>query len=160
MYSKLYNKGDATPWVIAAVAVVALIIGWMAFNRTDDASQMMDDQNNEMQQEDTQQMSDEDRAEAAQGAARAEAATKLATLRAQAEAGELSADAAAQVEDIKANLAVAYENAQGQAAQSWTEISAGFDSLADDIRNGTGDVLQGFANLSLLLEADVRSDQQ
>lgn len=89
-------------------------------------------------------------------AARAEAATDLAALRVRAEAGESYDDLSTEYAEVRADLAAAYDNAEGAAAEEWAEIRADFDAFEASAREGTGNLLEVFANLISRLSADVR----
>lgn len=89
-------------------------------------------------------------------AARAEAATELAALQARVEAGETYDSLKADFTEVRTNLATAYENVEGEAAQEWAEIAADFDAFEVSAREGTSNFLNVLTRLIGRFSADVR----
>lgn len=155
--------------IIGIVAVIALIIAWTAFNRSgEDVLPTVADEAGEAINEVEQAAENtgdaiagaaaQAEAEVAQAAARVEARTELLALQAELEAEETVADAEAQVQEIENNLEAAYANASAEVRAEYADIQAGLQNLEDGLRDGTGDVLQTIGGLVLLLEDDVRTD--
>jgi len=93
-------------------------------------------------------------------AARAEAATELTALQARVVAGETYESLKDEFAEVRTNLAGAYENAEGAAAEEWTEISADFDSFEESARTGTSNFLDVLARLIGRFSADVRVETE
>jgi len=89
-------------------------------------------------------------------AARTEAAAELTALQARIVAGETYDSLKDDFAEVRANLAAAYQNAEGEAAQEWTEINADFDSFEASARTGTSNFLDVLARLIGRFSADVR----
>lgn len=92
----------------------------------------------------------------ARQAAVTEARTKLAALRARAQASEEAADVADGVERVRRDLAAAYENADGEAADWWRDVQPELEALEQDVREGTADSLDRFSSTLERLEREVR----
>ncbi len=137
-------------WVVLAVVAV-LIIAMFALNRPEAAENIEDAANGFA----TTTSLTADRA-----AARAEAETELAALRARAEAGETYDQLAGGFAEVRANLASAYQNAEGEAAQEWAELSADFDTFEASARAGTSDFLDSITSLIGRISADVRVETE
>lgn len=68
--------------------------------------------------------------------------------------------AAAEVQDIESDLRMVYMNASAEVQQGWQEVQTNFDQLEDNLRQGTATALETFGGLILLLEAEVRTDEE
>lgn len=135
-----------TIWVLLGLIAVALI-AYFAFNRPE-AVENAEDAAIETATS-TGQVID-------RGMARTQAAMELTALEARVEAGETYASLEGEFTGVRANLARAYENAEGEAAQEWNEISADFDSFEASARAGTSNFLDLLAGLIGRFSADVR----
>jgi hypothetical protein len=153
--------------ILGIIAILALVIAWYAFNRAgEDVLPTAADEAQEVEAAaDRAAVSAEANTEEAiddvqLAAAQVEAQTELAVVQARVEAGEAYEDVAADIDAIQADLAVAYDNASAEAQSGWEETQMAFDELEQSLRDGVGDVLEYFAELSLSLEADVRVDEE
>jgi len=155
--------------IVAVVAVIALIIGWTAFNRSgEDVSTVVSEETNDVIDMTTRAGNDaindvtgeiNDATNAAErAAARAEARAELAAIEASVAVEENYEAAAAQVAEVRINLAQAYENTTGVVAQEYDKLVVELSQVEDSLRSGTGDVLEFFSGVLLLLEDDVRVD--
>lgn len=89
-------------------------------------------------------------------AARTEAAAELTALQARVVAGETYDSLRDEFAEVRTNLAAAYQNVEGEAAQEWTEINADFDAFEASAREGTSNFLDVLARLIGRFSADVR----
>lgn len=89
-------------------------------------------------------------------AARTEAAAELTALQARVVAGETYDSLRDEFAEVRTNLAAAYKNVEGEAAQEWTEINADFDAFEASARAGTSNFLDVLARLIGRFSADVR----
>jgi vacuolar-type H+-ATPase subunit I/STV1 len=169
---KVYNnqKGDAHVWVIGGVAVVALIVAWVAFDRSgDDLLPTVADEAAETQREIESSV---ETATERQGNSTAEVATEAEIEAAKAEARqdllaiqtELETDATyddvqQELNQVQADLEAAYANTSGELQAEYQVIRQELASLENSIRNETGDALNAIADLSLRLETSVRTDE-
>gem|GEM_PF-713498 len=165
-HEKKQNSGII---IFGIIAILALIIAWYAFNRS--GEDLLPSVANETEQaaqeaelaaERAAQEAEEEGEEAAEdarlAAARLEAQAELAAVEARVEAGEAYAEVEDDINEIEADLAAAYDNASAEAQEGWAETKEAFTNLEQGLRDGTGNVLEFFAGLALLLEADVRVD--
>lgn len=147
------NMNSAVSWIALIVSVAALVLGWAAYNRAgedleDQAAQAVDKVEAEV---------DEFGRNAAQVAARAEARTKLAAIEAKVAVDQSYAASAAEIDALQADVARAYEGAEGEAKEEAAELDREFATLSQQMRNGTADSLTGLANLLNRLSADARN---
>lgn len=89
-------------------------------------------------------------------AARTEAAAELTALQARVEAGETYDSLKDDFAEVRTNLATAYENVEGAAAEEWAEINTDFDAFETSARAGTSNFLDVLARLIGRFSADVR----
>jgi hypothetical protein len=89
-------------------------------------------------------------------AVRAEAMADLTALRARQEAGETYESLQDEYAAVRAELATAYQNVEGEAQEEWAEISAQFDEFEVSARAGTSNFLDILSSLITRLSADVR----
>ncbi len=92
----------------------------------------------------------------AEVAARTEAAITLTALRARLAAGETYESLASEFAEVRADLAAAYQNAEGETREEWQEVERDFDSFEASARAGTSSFLDTLATLIARLSADVR----
>jgi F0F1-type ATP synthase membrane subunit b/b' len=156
-------------WVIAIVVILALIIGWMAFNRSgDNLSTEISQEGSELGTETRENYNDVGNniensinsvSESAQDLqARAEVRTELLALQTRLSVEEGYDAAADEVKDIRANLAATYEGVEDSAKQNWQQLDIELDQLEQSIRTNSADALETLAGFMLNLEADVRVD--
>lgn len=130
-------------WIVLGLVVVAILIA-LTMNRPEDVDNAINETATT-----TEQMVD-------RGAARATAAAELTALEARIEAGETYAELEDEFAEVRADLAAAYQNAEGRAVEEWGEISAEFDAFEASARAGTSNVLDALAQLIASFSADVR----
>lgn len=147
--------GDASVIIVAVVAVAALVIAWLAFNRSGDnlSTELQDTSNAAVEQVQLETNQAADEAELA--LARAEARAELVAIEAELEAEENYAEAAAALDEVQADLAASYENASVNAQTEWQEIQDDFSELGRELREGTATSLEVLAGLILQLETEV-----
>lgn len=148
-------SGYGTVIIIAVIAVAALIIAWMAFNRSgeDFSTEVTDATQNAAVKVETG--AEELAAETNVALARAEARAELMAIKAELEAEESYGEVVAAVDEIEADLAAAYENASVEAQTEWEELQAEFSELRTDLQAGAATSLEVMAGLILELEAEV-----
>jgi len=165
MKQQTNQNGNSGIIIVAVVAIIALIIGWTAFNRSgenviptaqnqlEDAARVVDTQINEVS---------DDLGKAAEdmrlASARTTAQTELAALEVRAEADEDSEVIAQEIAEIRADLNTAYNGASAQARQEWTALSVSLTNLEEEVRSGTATALESFGELLISLGGDVRTD--
>jgi hypothetical protein len=165
------NKQNSGHLIIGIVALLALLIAWYAFSGTEEEvlPVVVDESQEAAQEVETAadraavsaEANTEEAIEDAQlAAAQVEAQTELAAVQARVEAGEAYEDVEADIDAIQADLEVAYDNASVEAQSGWDQTQLVFVELEQSLRDGAGDVLEYFAELSLFLEADVRVDEE
>lgn len=164
------QTGVGRSWFIAVIAVLALVLAWLAFNRAgEDVLPTAANEVEEVQQEiatttdaairEAEAMANNAATNARIATARIEARSELLALQAELEAGAAYDEVEDEIEEIEKNLEAAYANTSAELQTEYQDIQQGLDSLEESIRNGTGDGLEWLANLSLMLEADVRNDE-
>lgn len=160
------NSNNSVIWLVLILAIIGIMIAWAAFNRSgEDLLPTAADEANEAAEEseravaEIEEETEEAAAEAARASARIEARADLVALRARLEAEEGYADAVAEVQEIEADLDQAYANASAEAREEYAEIKTELGVIEDKLRDGTGDVLEFIAGTILLLEDDVRVDE-
>jgi len=145
---------------IGIISVVALILAWMAYNRagTDLSTQI--EQGTEEVAVETEQAFETavNRTDAA--LARAEARADLIALRAELAAEQNYAEAVAEVQMVRTNLRNAYQNAEVTVQAEWRELDRELEQLEQSLRENSADSLETLSGLILLLEQDVRTDEQ
>lgn len=164
------QKQNTSIIIFGVVAVAALAIAWFAFNRSgqDLAPTVVEEAGEAYQATEDAAVTTAANIEAGAEmvaeettlvAARAEARADLAALEVRVAAEEGYENAAQEVAAIEANLEAAYANASVEAQEAWVETRTMFDELEDGLRDGTGDVLEVLGGLTLMLEEDVRYDE-
>ncbi|MDP3402877.1 MAG: hypothetical protein Q8S35_02900, partial [bacterium] len=81
---------------------------------------------------------------------------ELTALQARVVAGETYDSLKDDFAKVRTNLAAAYENVEGEAAQEWAEISSDFDEFEASAREGTSNFLDVLARLIARFSADIR----
>ena len=142
------------------VGLIALVIAWAAYNRAGTDLEEQAVQETEEGIAEVEEGAETAAEETEQAAARAEARTELLAVRARVEADENYAEAVSEVNQIEDRLAAAYEDAGEDARQEWAEMQQEFDQLEAGLRSGTANVLELFAGLTLLLENEIRVDEE
>jgi hypothetical protein len=139
------ENGTRVIFVVIGLAVLAFLVFFlMGRNPADDV------------QNGAQQVATTTEQFADRSAVRAEAMADLTALRARQEAGETYESLQDEYAEVRANLASAYENAEGTTREEWTEISAAFDDFEAGARAGTSNFLDILSGLITRLSADVR----
>ncbi len=134
-------------WIALGLIVIA-VLATFAFNGPKTAEQ-------EMSETATTTSQAIDR-----GVARTQAAAELTALQARIVAGETYASLEDEFVAVRTNLAAAYENAEGEAAEEWAEINADFDSFEAGARAGTSNFLDALTRLIGRFSADVRVETE
>lgn len=138
--------------VAIILAAIALVVSVMAFNRVgEDLGDVVEEKVVKGVEEVTRS--------AELTAARAAAVTRLLAIKAEAEVSEETAQFEDDVEEVRRDLEVAYDEAGEEFAEEWNEIDQAFDNLEAELRDETGDFLNGFETLFGLLEEEVRTDE-
>src|SRR6056297_3065599 len=103
-------------WIALIIAVVALGIGWFAYNSSEEETIMpkVEEQVRTAQQETSKLM------------AKMEARIRLMALRGQVAAGESYEELSEEVSDIHSDLAATYEEASADAQEEWEELDSEF----------------------------------
>lgn len=163
------SGNTATAWIIGGVAILALVLAWVAFNRsgqdvvptaaeqTRQAAEATE-QGVEEVYENVEEGAAEMVTEAQLLAARAEARADLLALQAELEAEESYDKALAEVNEIQNDLGNVYANASAEVRSQYAQLQQEFNELETDLREGTADSLEVLGGLILMLEADTRSD--
>lgn len=131
--------------VVAIIAIIAVVLGWSAYNRsgTDlgtEAGQQIDQTTEDVQL----------------AFARAEARAKVMALQARIEADASYATAGDELQAIESDLEMAYQNASTEANEDWSDVKTNFSQAIDSIQTGTANTLEVLAGLVLMLEDEVR----
>jgi len=167
------NQTDNTAmmWVIGIISIVALVLAWAAYNRAgENLTAQIERETGELAAE-TGQAVDQlgGEIESAAGsamtatqnsAARVQARAELLAMQAELEAEENYAAAAQRVQDLRADLDRTYANTTGAAQMQWQELDAELEQLEQSVRTESADALEMFGGLVLMLEEDVRTDEE
>jgi len=136
-----------TIWVIVGIVVIALL-AFFALQRPEATESTLENAGNE----------------AADGmeraAIRTETAADLMALRVRAEAGESYADLESEFALVRAKIAAAYDNAEGEAKEEWRDLQVGFDEFEASARTGTSNFLDDLNGLIARFSADVRTESE
>lgn len=130
-------------WIVLGIVVIAILASF-AFNGPQTTEQEIEETATT-----TGQVID-------RSVARTQAAAELTALQARIVAGETYTSLADDFAGVRANLSVAYNNAEGDAAQEWQEIRTDFDSFEASARAGTSNFLDELTRLIGRFSADVR----
>ena len=145
----MFMTRAGTIWVIIGL-VILLVLAYFAFGNKD--AELM---------ENTAEQTATTTVEAMDNAAlRTQAEADLAALRVRAEAGETYAELEDDFAQVRTRLAAAYANTEGEAAEEWADISAGFDSFEASARAGTSNFLDSISTLIARFSADVRVETE
>lgn len=154
---------------VGLVAVIALILAWVAYNRSGQdviptTTQSVEEAGNEIEStaevgsQVIEREAEELATDAELAAARIEARAELLAIEAELEVEENYAEAAAAVADVRADLAQQYANASQEVQMEWLELEQDMRELEAELRAGTASALDGLADIILRLEADARTD--
>ena len=165
------NTNSTLVTIIGIISVLALILAWTAFNRTGQDLENMVAQEVE-EAYNTTEAAVVDGAQAIENeteelvndaelfAARVEARTELLAIQARIEAGEEIDDIQTDLNAVEADLERAYTNAEREAAAEWNDVQAGFQDIENGLRSGTANTLEFVGGTILLLEDEVRYDDE
>lgn len=164
------RKGAGHAWLIGGIAVLALILAWVAFNRSGEdviptAAEEAAEAERELEAsvEATAEAIEETivtaTAEARVAAARVEARADLLALQTKLQADAAYENTTEDLNQIEADLEVAYTNTSADLQSEYQEIQSELETLGDAIQNGTADVLESIAEVSLMFKADVRANE-
>ncbi|MGH9857381.1 MAG: hypothetical protein ACRD4B_05995 [Acidobacteriota bacterium] len=155
----IYAKGDIVGWLALVVAIIALLIGVVAFNRSGrDIEAILEEQAEEAIQ-DTEEVVDTTIQEAEEAATIAEAQARLTALRADIAAETAYAESAEEVRKVRADLAQAYANASVEVQQGWQEVDDELELLEQQLRDESADAAETLERVFALLEQDLRTDE-
>lgn len=137
------QKGDAGVIIVGVIAVAALVIGWLAFNRSgEDLIPAAQTQVEEAAERIVDQ-AEKDRL----AAARLEARTQLGALEARTEAGAEGEEIAQGISNVQTDLRAAYDKASAEAQQEWIKLESAFNELEAEVRSGAANALESFGVL-------------
>jgi len=157
--------------IITLITICAVAIVWYAFNRegedvvpaavnnSQEAAQAADTAASQAAAAELNVDAQDAATEVQLAAAEVEARAELALIEARVESGEVYEDVAGDIAAIEADLAEAYAAASVEAQADWEQTQEVFVDLEASLRDGTSDALEYFAEIALLLEADVRVDE-
>lgn len=155
------QAGLSTAAIVGIVALVIIVIALLLMNdRTDGVETNMATTSAQEVGKDIDEAAASVEANTEIAAARLEAKTRLAAIQAQYEIDKNAEAASVALEEVEADLETAYQNAEGETKEAWTELKTDFDELEAGLRDGTGDVLAVFKNIFARFEADVRVDNE
>jgi len=138
-----------TIWIVIGV-VVLLFLAYFAFGNKD--AEMVEERAAAQATSTAQAMDN--------AALRTQAQADLAALRVRAETGETYADLEDDFAGVRARLASAYATAEGETAEEWADISAGFDAFEASARAGTSNFLDSITSLISQFSTDVRVETE
>ncbi|MBI3251226.1 MAG: hypothetical protein HYZ61_05260 [Candidatus Andersenbacteria bacterium] len=144
-------QSNSIAWIALVVALAALVLAVMIWNRPVGEDTDFDEEAGTQIEETTK--------DAALLAARAQAETKLAAIRAQVATKEGYENALQEAQEARSELAEAYRNASVEAQQEWAEVEVEFDVLEDQLRAKSADALADLDRLINRLRVDVQTDE-
>jgi len=158
-------------WVIGIISVVALVLAWTAYNRAgENLTTQIERETGELAAETGQSVdqlgneigsaADSAMTATQNSAARVQARAELLAMQAELAAEENYAAATEQVRDLRADLDQTYANTTGAAQMQWQELDAELEQLEQSVRTESADALEMFGGLVLMLEEDVRTDEE
>ncbi len=169
----MQNQSTNTGWIwfVGIISIVALVLAWMAYNRAGEnlstqVEQVGDELAMEAEQATNQlgsaveQNTDQVVSSTEAALARAEARAELLALEAELEVEANYQAAVAQVEQVRLDLRNTYQNAEGEVRAQWQEVDQELSDLESSLRTESADALEVLGGLILMLEADVRTDEQ
>jgi len=166
-----HSNNTGLMWVIGIISLIAIVLAWMAFNRSGtDVTTAVEREASELAQE------TEDNLDAlgneivttttntwdagAEALARAEARANLAALQVELEVEEDYDAALAGIQGVRADLRATYNQAEGAVQRNWQELDRELEQAEQSIRTESADALEVLAGAILLLEDDVRTEDQ
>lgn len=141
------NGSSVVGWISLIIAVIALILGWTAFSRSD--QDVTDEINANVVQA---------RQELEQDFALLEARTRLAALRSKIIAEENYNKTANDIADIRADLRASYADASLETRARLDEMDADLEKLENDLRSGSANAIDAFQRALESLERVIRND--
>ncbi len=142
------TKTTTISWIALIIAIVALILGWTAFNRAgQDVLPTVEQETQEAVR--TVQIR----------AALLEARLELLALRARLVAEENVDEIATEINEIQAELQAEAVELQIETRQEIREIDQEFEQVEQAVRTNSADALQRFNNLLERLQRDIRTDE-
>lgn len=131
------------------VAVVALVLGWSAFNRSGrDLGNVAENQVNQAANEIRQEM------------ALMEARARVSMIATGLDTQEDLQEAQAEIREVRADLNQSFQNASAEVRQDWREIDNNLEAAETQIRQGTAESIQSIRQGLRNIEFDVRTDEQ
>ncbi len=168
---KTRAAGNAAVYLVGGIAVVALILAWVAYNRSGDdvttdlqqgsaevvteTEQALDDVGEEVAETTTEVVTDAELL-----AARADARADLLALRAELAAESNYSEVAEQVAEARAELADLYVEASAEAQADWNALEDDFMTVENSIRSESADALNELDQLISDLERDIRTTEE
>ena len=161
------SNNNTMIWIVGIISIIALVLAWTAFNRSgenvlteveqgaDEAMMEANQLGNQVEQTGSEVVT-----EAELALARAEARADLIAIEAELEAEQNYAEAVAEVQAVRTDLADAYSQTELEARQNWQEFDQELAQAEESLRTNSADALETLGGLILILEADVRTDQE
>jgi hypothetical protein len=166
-----HSNNTGLMWVIGIISLIAIVLAWMAFNRSGtDVSTVVEREAGELEQE------TEDNLDAlgneivttttntwdagAEALARADARANLAALQVEFEVEEDYDAALAGIQGVRADLRATYNQAEGAVQRNWQALDQELERAEQSIRTESADALEIVGGAILLLEDDVRTEDQ
>jgi hypothetical protein len=157
-------------WVVGIISVIALVLAWMAYDRSgENLTTQIQQEATELVEETEQSISETGNnikrtAETTQDEAqirlaRAEARAELIALQTEIEAEQNYTETVDRVERVQTNLRSAYQNAETSTQAEWREIDNNLEKLKQSLRSNSADALETARGLILILEDDVRMEE-
>jgi len=157
--------------VVGIIGIIALIVAWLAFNRSgenltsevaNEAAELVEETEDNFNQlgNEIDMAATNFTTNAELALAEAEARIDLLAMQAELEAEENYEEAVAQVQSVRSNLADTYQNAEAAAVENWQDLDRELETLEQSLRSESADALEVLGGLVLMLEADVRTEDQ
>jgi len=158
-------------WIIGIVSIIAIVLAWMAFNRSGtDVTTSLEREADALAQDtvgasanlrDQVVTTTNNTIDAGQESlARAEARVQLLTMQAELEAEANYDDALASIQSIRTDLRDAYDQAEGSAQENWQAVDNELMQVENSIRTESADALEIIRGAILTLEEDIRTEDQ
>ena len=118
-------------WIALIIAIVALGIGWYAYNRSEEETiiPQVEEQIRTTQQETGKLM------------AKMEARIRLMALRGQIAAEESYEELSQEVSEIRSDLAAAYEDTSADVREEWEELDSDLQQLVDNLEEESNEAI-------------------
>ncbi len=131
------------------VAVVALVLGWSAFNRSGtNLGNIAENQINQATNEVRQEM------------ALMEARARVSMIATGLNTQEDLQQAQSELREVRADLNQTFQNANAEIREDWREIDNNLEAAETQMREGTADSIQSIRQGLRNIEFDVRTDNQ